>query len=210
MGYVTCYPLNVKPTIGSAGIWTFTDFTDRYKQIRYDCEDSYDIVMGYAKSILLYRDSRIDLFQSLIDELTSLRADHDGFDLVMTSFRSNLALFESTQSIKDLSNFVTNEIDGLLVSSQCEPIGDYLRFIQNSFCVNAIGHTVDLGICMMLLLALLIGGVFTTCVFAQRTATIKRLFTIHEKNFALAENSVHSETFDRKKSESSESSSSSD
>ena len=185
MTYDTCFSLNEYPTTLSSGNWSYTDFTDRYKQIRQDCSQSYDFIMSYTRSILEYRDSRVDLFQNLVDQMTDLQTTHNAFDSVMSGFRSNLSAFESTQAIKDLSNFVMNEIDGLLVSSQCEPIGDHLVFLYNSFCINTVGSTVSLGFCMMVMLCLLIGGLFTSCVYAQRTATIKRLFTIHEKNFAL-------------------------
>ena len=64
--------------------------------------------MSYSRSILEYRDSRVELFQSLIDQMTDLQTSHNSFDGVMASFRSNLSSFESTQAIKDLSNFVMN------------------------------------------------------------------------------------------------------
>ena len=68
---------------------------------------------------------------------------------------------------------------------------------------------VQLGLCMIVLLCLMVGGVFTGCIFAQRIATVKRLHTVHEK-LQLPDDSVHSETFEKKKEESSDSSSSSD
>lgn len=86
-----------------------------------------------------------------------------------------------------------------------------MRFIYNTFCVNSMGYAVQLGICLLVLLCLQIAGVFTGCVFAQRAATIKRLHTIHAANFPIEQQSIHSETFDRKaKSETSSSSSDED
>ena len=55
-----------------------------------------------------------------------------------------------------------------------------MRYLHNSFCVNAIGMSVQIGICMLVLMALMIGGLFTGCVFAQRVATVKRLHRIHD------------------------------
>lgn len=71
-------------------------------------------------------------------------------------------------------------------------------FVYNAFCVNTMGTVVQLGICMMVLLALLIGGMFTACVFAQRAATVKRLGQIEDKKIQIDDNSIHSETFARK------------
>lgn len=117
---------------------------------------------------------------------------------MLSGFRSNLNSFSSTQTIVDLNNFVTNQIDGLLVSSKCTPIGDRMRFVYNSFCLNTMGNVVQLGICTILLMCLLIGGMLTGCVFAQRTATVKRLGKVNEGKIELNEGSVHSETFARK------------
>lgn len=143
------------------------------------CLSSYEKIVEAARSITNYRDSRIKLFQSLIDEIDKEKNLHDTFIIELDNFRSNLGGFVSATAIRNLNNFVTNEIDGLLVSSQCEPIGDRMRFIHNSFCVNAMGSAVKAGLCMIVLMALMIGGLFTGCVFAQRVATVNRLHKIH-------------------------------
>lgn len=90
-----------------------------------------------------------------------------------------------------MNNLVTNENSGLLVSSDCRPIGDEMRFFYNTFCINFMGQVVQLGICVLVLMSLMIGGLFTACIFAQRIATVKRLHSIHEK-LHLPEDSVHS------------------
>lgn len=43
-----------------------------------------------------------------------------------------------------------------------------------------MGYAVQAGICMLVLMALMIGGLFTGCVFAQRVATVSRLHKIQE------------------------------
>ena len=83
-----------------------------------------------------------------------------------------------------------------------------MRFFYNSFCINFMGQVVQLGICVIVLMCLMIGGLFTACIFAQRVATVKRLHTIHEK-LHLPEESVHSENFEKKEKSDSDSSSSS-
>lgn len=175
MNYVTCISFNLKLSQSSASIWTLADMQKRYKQIKQNCPDAYDLITDYGGSIIRYRDSRINLFQGLIDQVTSLQSSHFNFNALLSAFRSNLTSFSTTQTIIDLSNFVTNKIDGLLVSSDCTPIADRMRFVYNSFCINSMGSAVQLGICMALLLCFMIGGMFTGCIFAQRTATIKRL-----------------------------------
>lgn len=180
MSYVTCISFNLQLSQSSSSIWTLADMQKRYKQIKQNCTDAYDLIEDYGGALIRYRDSRINLFQGLIDELTSLQSSHYNFNAALNAFRSNLTSFSTTQTIIDLSNFVTNKIDGLLVSSDCTPIADRMRFIYNSFCINSMGSAVQLGICMIILLCLMIGGVFTGCIFAQRTATVKRLNTFHQ------------------------------
>jgi len=68
-----------------------------------------------------------------------------------------------------------------------------MRFFYNSFCHNFMGQVVQLGIITIVLLCIMIGGLFTSCVYAQRIATVKRLFSVHEKLHL--EDSVHSEQF---------------
>lgn len=177
---ITCISLNSKLYQGSPNDkWTITDVMNRYKQIRGSCLSAYTKITEYANALIQYRDSRINLFKGFIDQLTSLQSSHYNFNVTLNTFRSTLSSFSSTQAITDLNNFVTNKIDGLLISSNCSPIGDHMWFVYNSFCVNSMGSAVQLGICMVVLLCLLIGGLFTACVFAQRAATIKRLHKIH-------------------------------
>jgi hypothetical protein len=194
----TCITFMTKYSTSSPSIWTLTDMQKRYKQFRGTCPVAYDIIMDYGNAIINYRDSRINLFQGLIDQLTNLQSLHYSFNVTLDAFRSSLSSFSSTQTIVDLNNLVTNQIDGLLISSNCSPIGDRMRFIYNAFCLNAMGSVVQLGICMLVLLCLLVGGVFTACVFAQRAATIKRLGQIEDKKIQVYDNSIHSETFARK------------
>ena len=69
MAFDTCIPLETMFYSSAAGIWTLTDITNRYKQIKHDCPDAYDAIIEYARSITNYRDSRTKLFQSLIDQV---------------------------------------------------------------------------------------------------------------------------------------------
>lgn len=198
MTFDTCISFQTKLYTSSPSIWTIVDMQKRYKQIRQDCEDAYNKIVDYGGSLTKYRDSRINLFQGLIDQLTALQSTHYSFNATLNAFRSNLTAFSTTQTIVDLSNFVTNKIDGLLVSSNCSPVGARMKFVYNAFCINTMGSVVQLGICMLVMLAFLVGGMFTACVFAQRAATVKRLGHIEDKKITIDDNSIHSETFARK------------
>jgi hypothetical protein len=65
---------------------------------------------------------------------------------------------------------VTNPINGLLVSADCRPLADKLRFTYNMFCVNFMGEIVKLCVCTLLLLALMFGGMIAGSIFGVRYA----------------------------------------
>ena len=44
-----------------------------------------------------------------------------------------------------LNNLVTNQINGLTISSDCKYIGDSFRFFYNMYCVNFVNRSVKIG-----------------------------------------------------------------
>ena len=50
----------------------------------------------------------------------------------------------------------------------------------NSNDNRAMGYVVQAGFCMIVLMALMIGGLLTGCVFAQRVSTVSRLNKVHD------------------------------
>ncbi len=61
----------------------------------------------------------------------------------MSTFSGNLNTFFSTAST--LSNYVTNQINGLTISANCTAIADSLRFFYNMYCVNFVNRSVKIG-----------------------------------------------------------------
>ncbi len=69
-----CISFNEKYSSSSLKIWSESDIMNRYITKR-SCQNdtrSFDALMPYVSSLIAYRDSRIDLYQSLKDQLTSL------------------------------------------------------------------------------------------------------------------------------------------
>lgn len=93
--------------------------------------------------------------------------------------------FSSEEVITSLNNLVTNQNSGLLVSSDCRPVGDEMRFLYNSFCYNFMGMVVQLGLCMLILLGVMVVGMLAGCLMGQRIATMKRLHRLHETFYAV-------------------------
>ena len=65
-----------------------------------------------------------------------------------------------------------DKTSGLLVSSDCRVVKDYLLFFNNVFCQNALKEIATLGLSAVILMALMIGGIITASVFAVRYARI--------------------------------------
>lgn len=66
-----------------------------------------------------------------------------------------------------------DKISGLLVSSDCRVVNSQLHFTNNVFCKNLMSEAVTLGICSVILLTLMIGGIITSSVFAVRYARLE-------------------------------------
>ncbi len=73
--------------------WTSSDFTKRYTQTRQSCPDAYQKILDYGYAIIRFRDSRINLFQGIHDELNSLYAKNIIFNKNITEFKDKVLGF---------------------------------------------------------------------------------------------------------------------
>lgn len=71
-----------------------------------------------------------------------------------------------TNAVSDLSNVVTNSLNGLLVSSDCRPIVDNLRFTYNMFCINTMYDIVRIGYCAVIVSVFSFLGMVFTYIFS--------------------------------------------
>lgn len=62
----------------------------RYVQIRKDYSNAYDFIKKYAETIINYRDSRINLFKAIYDDLSYLLANNTDFNIQLSSFNSRV------------------------------------------------------------------------------------------------------------------------
>jgi cell division protein YceG involved in septum cleavage len=84
-----------------------------------------------------------------------------------------------------------------------------LQFTYNVFCSNTLAQVATLGICSVLLLLTMIGGILTASVFSVRYSRIETVDK-HSRKIIIPEGSLISETFEKKQQSESSSSSSSD
>ncbi len=65
----------------------------RYKQTRTGCSESYAIILDYARAITRYRDSRIDLFTAIKDQLNDLYTTNLLYNNNITVYKSKVYEF---------------------------------------------------------------------------------------------------------------------
>lgn len=152
--------------------WTQTDFGSRYVQIAQACAASYPIIINYGNALIRFRDSRIKLFQAIIDDITALQTLNTNFNTNLRSFTAKVNSF--TTSVTTLQTLVNSKLSGIKVSTNCTVIGSDLNFVYNSFCVNFMAQTVNMGTCLALLSVLMVGAIITSYVFALRYSKIEK------------------------------------
>lgn len=123
---------------------------DRYRQHR-QCENStqaYDSIKDYATSLIYYRDSRVNLYTNLKDQLQALYNATSTFNTNIDGFTTSVNTFSTETST--LNTLVTNEINGIDHASNCTAIANGLRFFYNKFCVNFLTRLVQFGtVCLI-------------------------------------------------------------
>lgn len=142
-----CISLNSRISQTAPSIWTTSDIANRYLAIR-NCSSptnstyAYDEIVYYATSITNYRDSRINLYKSLYDQLSNLLTVINQYNANISAFTANVNTFFS--AVSSLNNIVTNQINGLTISSNCTIIANSIRFFYNMYCVNFLYRTVKI------------------------------------------------------------------
>ena len=125
--------------------WKVSDISARYVS-RRQCNSniqSYENIMSYATSLVNYRDSRINLYQNIKDQLNALLTSNNNFNTNLTTFTTNVNNFVT--STQTLNTLVTNAINGLDYSSNCTTLANHIRFVYNSFCINFMYSSVKFG-----------------------------------------------------------------
>lgn len=141
-----CISLNTRIQQSAPSIWTASDIAQRYLAVRScatNASSAYNDITAYAQSLTNYRDSRINLYKSLSDELTTLLTVTNSYNSNLTAFSGSLSTFFS--SVSSLNNLVTNQINGLTISANCTVIADSMRFFYNMYCVNFLFRSVKIG-----------------------------------------------------------------
>lgn len=87
---------------------------------------------------------------------------------MLINFRSRVDQLYS--SVSNLNNLITNEVDGLLVTSDCTILRDDLMVTYNTFCVNFMSDIASMGLCTLGIGVLMIGGICSASIFGVKIA----------------------------------------
>lgn len=141
-----CIPLSSRLTQTSPSAWTVGDIAYRYLSVRScktNSSDAYTRILKYARSLTNYRDSRVNLYQSLYDQLSAMLSLASTYNANITAFTAKLNNFFS--AVSALNNLVTNQLNGLTISSDCRVMADSVRFFRNMVCRNFLLRSVKIG-----------------------------------------------------------------
>jgi hypothetical protein len=170
---VTCISFNEKLISTATNSWSFSDFTMRYVQIRQNYGTAYNKSLYYGATIIAFRDSRLNLFKAIKEQLSSLLTSNNNFNTMLGNFNTRVTQFYS--AVSTLNNLITNPLNGLIVSSNCNTVADKLRFSYNVFCVNFMGQVVKLALCCIILLILMFGGILAGSKFGMIYAETEKV-----------------------------------
>lgn len=141
----TCISFNQKFQSTTSYSWTISDVARRYVA-RRQCESntqSYDMIINYATSLINYRDSRINLYQNLKDQLDALLTSNNNFNTKLATYTTDVSSFVT--NTQTLNTLVTNAVNGLDASGDCRTLANHLRFVNNVFCKNFLYTSVQFG-----------------------------------------------------------------
>jgi hypothetical protein len=113
-----CISLNSRISTSAPSIWTASDIAQRYLSVRsckLNSDLAYTQILNYATSLTNYRDSRINLYKGISDQLSDLQLLLNDYSSNMTDFTTKTSTFFSSASA--LNNLVTNQLNGLVISS---------------------------------------------------------------------------------------------
>lgn len=142
-----CISFNEKYQTQNNDSWSVSDIINRYvtrRQCGNNNTESFDMIRDYAVALINYRDSRMNLYQNIKDQLNALLTTNQNLNTNITTFTNKVSTFVTATST--LQSLVTNQVNGLDASSNCITIANNLRFVYNTFCVNFLYTSVQFGI----------------------------------------------------------------
>lgn len=170
---VTCISLNEKLTTSMNDSWSQSDIAYRYLQIRQNCSYAFDRIAYFTNTLINYRNSRVNLFQSIKDKLTELYTLNSNFNNIMASFRLRVNQFQ--EAVGTLYYIISNEQTGLLATSNCRAIGDSSKAVYNIFCVNFMVQIVKVAICTLIMLVTMLAAMCLGVIFGVRYSNVEML-----------------------------------
>jgi hypothetical protein len=161
----------------------------RYVQIREGYPEAYQWIQYYGQTLIAFRDSRINLFQAVQDDLTALLTSNTDFNNQLANFDSRVTQFYGT--VSTLNNLITNSLDGLVATSNCHSLADKLRFVYNVYCLNFMAQVTKLALSAVLMLVLMAVGVVAGSRFGMMYAEREKVQRVEMPEEAQSEKDIH-------------------
>jgi hypothetical protein len=168
-----CFSFNTRLQTSSPSIWTQSDFNNRYISISLNCTTSYTNIITQGFAIIKYRDSRINLYTAIGNDLSNLLTSNNNFNTQLGTFTSNLSAFSA--SVSTLNSLMNDQLSGLGVSSNCTAISSYMHYTYNEFCIKFMSEVSKLGLYFFMMAIVMIGAIITASVFAIKYAKVERI-----------------------------------
>ncbi len=160
----------------------------RYVQIREAYPDAYNQIQYYGQTLIAFRDSRINLFQAIEDDLSALYTTNTNFNTQLVSFRNRVDQFYA--AVATLNNLITNSLDGLAYTSNCHSLADKLRFVHNVYCVGFMGQIVKLTLCALVMMVVMLVGVCAGSRFGVMYAEVEKINRVTQPDEAQSEKDI--------------------
>lgn len=104
---------------------------------------AFDRIMQYGAALIGYRDSRMDLYTALKDQLADLKAANQALNSKIGDL--TLATLSFAANTTALNNLVASSVNGASHSSNCSVVAASMRAFHNVFCIGFVDQLAKLG-----------------------------------------------------------------
>ncbi len=140
-----CISFNEKFSSSNLNIWSEADFMNRYIARRQCSGDTqaFELIMKYGSALIGYRDSRINLYAALKDQLADLKASSEALKSKIGDF--TIATLTFAANTTALNNLVASSVNGASHSTNCSVVAASMRAFHNVFCIDFIDRLAKIG-----------------------------------------------------------------
>lgn len=141
------------------------------------CKTVYADINKYAATLVEYRESRIELFRSILSDVSNIQTGYGSLQSNLNNYVTNVNLFRS--NIATLDSLVQDRLSGIVFTTNCSAIKTALFKVNSQMCTSFEGNIFKLAIAFIVLVAAVIGAVISGHVFAVRFSRVDLMEQIY-------------------------------